>query len=70
MSDEARNMYGCKPCPKCGSRFRYVKSNPYGSAGAHDPQPDHLIACDDCGDLDFVDVGTLIAAGLVEGCAP
>lgn len=34
------NMYGCQPCPKCGSKFRAsYKSG--RSAG--------MVACDDCG---------------------
>ena len=32
------NMYGCEPCPKCGSKFRYVM--------ADTPKQ---IDCDDCG---------------------
>ena len=31
-----RNMYGCTPCPKCTSRYRY-------------PTQDCVIHCDDCG---------------------
>jgi hypothetical protein len=31
-----RNMYGCLPCPKCGSKFRW-------------PTQDRTIQCDDCG---------------------
>ncbi len=30
------NMYGCLPCPKCKSAYRY-------------PMQDGLIHCDDCG---------------------
>ena len=32
------NMYGCQPCPKCGSKFRCRFNNA--------PQ---IISCDDCG---------------------
>lgn len=32
------NMYGCEPCPKCGSKYRCVFNN----------KPDY-IQCDDCG---------------------
>jgi hypothetical protein len=38
MSDE-RNMYGCFPCPKCGSSYRYP--NRY--------QGRAVIRCDNCG---------------------
>ncbi len=34
---EIRNMYGVKPCPWCGSKFRVV-----------DPSQPNLIQCDDC----------------------
>jgi DNA-directed RNA polymerase subunit RPC12/RpoP len=30
-----RNMYGCLPCPRCGSEYRY-------------PMKDGHIYCDDC----------------------
>jgi hypothetical protein len=30
------NMYGCLPCPRCGSRFRW-------------PDQNHILQCDDCG---------------------
>jgi hypothetical protein len=32
------NMYGCEPCPRCGSEYRCIFKN----------KPD-LIQCDDCG---------------------
>lgn len=32
------NMYGCEPCPKCGSRYRCVFMN-----------APEFIQCDDCG---------------------
>jgi hypothetical protein len=34
-----RNMYGCLPCPKCGSVYRY----PFNENGKN------AIVCDDCG---------------------
>jgi predicted RNA-binding Zn-ribbon protein involved in translation (DUF1610 family) len=37
---EGRNMYGCLPCPKCGSEFRAAYKSGR-SAG--------MVACDDCG---------------------
>jgi len=33
---ETANMYGCEPCPKCGSKYRYIT---FGN----------VIQCDDCG---------------------
>jgi ribosomal protein L37AE/L43A len=30
------NMFGCLPCPKCGSKFRW-------------PTQSGVIVCDDCG---------------------
>jgi hypothetical protein len=33
------NMYGCKPCPKCGEKYRYPMQN--GTI--------------ECGDCDFVE---------------
>ena len=30
------NMYGCQPCPKCRSEYRF-------------PMTDHTVQCDDCG---------------------
>ena len=32
------NMYGCQPCPECGSKYRYSL--------AREPR---VILCDDCG---------------------
>jgi hypothetical protein len=42
-----RNMYGCLPCPKCGSKFRW-------------PTQDRTIQCDDCGliEASFPDTDT------------
>jgi len=38
-SDPQANMYGCQPCPKCGSLYR-----------ASYKRPDDLwIECDECG---------------------
>lgn len=36
---KVRNMYGCLPCPWCGSQYRY----PFKENGRN------VIACDDCG---------------------
>lgn len=33
-----RNMYGCLPCPRCGSGYRYATLDSY-------------IHCDECGKL-------------------
>ena len=46
-SSETANMYGCEPCPKCGSEYRapYKKSD--GTIS---------IECDDCG---FKEIGVL-----------
>jgi DNA-directed RNA polymerase subunit RPC12/RpoP len=38
VNSPTANMYGCEPCPKCGSKFRCVFVS----------KPD-LIQCDDCG---------------------
>ena len=38
--DPARNMYGCLPCPKCGSEYRA----PFGKPGAQ-----ISVECDGCG---------------------
>ncbi len=37
MNELQRNMYGCLPCPKCGSVYRYPTIVP------------PVIQCDDCG---------------------
>jgi hypothetical protein len=39
---DPRNMYGCTPCPKCRSVYRY----PFTLRG---PGLVHVIACDECG---------------------
>lgn len=39
--DPANNMYGCPPCPQCGSAYRA----PYGSVTAKVLS----VECDDCG---------------------
>lgn len=36
IANPKANMYGCLPCPKCGSEFRT-------------PQKSGWIKCDDCG---------------------
>lgn len=40
-SDPRANMYGCVPCPKCGSKFRA----PFGGQNKEPLR----IKCDDCG---------------------
>ena len=35
--DPAENMYGCKPCPKCGSPYRHAEDKAV------------IVCCDDCG---------------------
>jgi hypothetical protein len=38
VNSPTANMYGCEPCPRCGSRFRCVwQARP------------NLIECDECG---------------------
>lgn len=39
------NMYGCQPCPKCKSKFRWSQND----------QISHIILCDDCGFTETVD---------------
>lgn len=34
-SNPMANMYGCLPCPKCGSRYRW-------------PDQQNVLRCDDC----------------------
>ena len=36
LSNENANMYGCLPCPKCGSKYRW-------------PTQELIIECDECG---------------------
>lgn len=38
LYDPTANMYGCQPCPQCGSVYRCVSND----------KPDY-IQCDDCG---------------------
>lgn len=53
MSTPKKNMYGCLPCPKCGSTFRASYRRPVFK----DPHPKdaapggslRTIECDDCG---------------------
>ncbi len=40
-SDPAANMYGCLPCPKCGSRFRWPNHN--------ETRTGLNVVCDECG---------------------
>ena len=37
MNDPRANMFGCLPCPKCGSEYRILSSER------------SVIECDDCG---------------------
>ena len=39
------NMYGCEPCPKCGSKYRCVFN-----------EKPNLIQCDDCGENEMATV--------------
>lgn len=43
-TDPKRNMYGCLPCPKCGSEYRACFSRP-DSAGL----VENTVECSDCG---------------------
>jgi hypothetical protein len=36
-----RNMYGCTPCPQCGSKYRWPTQS------VHPKYPDSIL-CDDC----------------------
>jgi DNA-directed RNA polymerase subunit RPC12/RpoP len=36
LGQEDANMFGCTPCPKCGSEYRW-------------PEIDALLNCDNCG---------------------
>ncbi len=38
-----RNMYGCPPCPKCGSKYRFPGTVGEVQRGIKD------MVCDDCG---------------------
>lgn len=40
VSREGRNMYGCLPCPSCGSEFRAAFGRPWW---------DFRVECDECG---------------------
>ena len=42
-SSPTANMYGCQPCPKCKSKFRW-------------PTQQETIKCDDCGYVEPVRV--------------
>lgn len=63
--EEAVNMYGCLPCPRCGSRYRWP------TVASHAEHPSSIV-CDDCGlvqkyavreDGNFADMPTYVAAG-------
>jgi len=41
IAPSERNIYGCLPCPKCGSAYRYTLVERKSGAG--------VIVCDDCG---------------------
>jgi hypothetical protein len=38
LDSKTANMYGCEPCPKCGSKYRCIFN-----------EKPNLIQCDDCG---------------------
>lgn len=40
--DNELNMYGCKPCPKCGSLYRWPTQKNH-------PTKPNTTLCDDCG---------------------
>jgi len=40
-SQQGANMYGCLPCPKCGSEYRWPQKG--------GPNYAEVIVCDDCG---------------------
>lgn len=42
--DPEENMYGCRPCPKCGSKYRAPFRRGQWPEGA-----EFSIECDDCG---------------------
>lgn len=44
-----RNMYGCTPCPKCGSKFRVT----YKTSKLAQYTGNPMIECDDCGLAEF-----------------
>ena len=43
INDERANMYGCLPCPKCGSLYRW-------------PNQQLIIFCDDCKQVEVGEV--------------
>ena len=44
VEDPKANMYGCLPCPMCGSKYRW------STQPVHPKHPNSII-CDDCGDV-------------------
>ena len=56
--EEGRNMYGCKPCPHCGSDKRYGRT-------MHERTD---ILCDECGHI-VRDVAIISFEGKTEGGA-
>lgn len=42
INQKGGNMFGCQPCPKCGSKYRYPMRRDA-------KQDTGLICCDDCG---------------------
>jgi len=50
ISSPTANMYGCEPCPKCRSKYRY----PATCAVPKKPDDDGSLRvfCDDCGHVE------------------
>jgi DNA-directed RNA polymerase subunit RPC12/RpoP len=44
------NMYGCTPCPRCGSEYRWPTRKDH-------PQTPFAIVCDHCGHVEPRDLG-------------
>lgn len=49
-NDSLKNMYGCAPCPQCGSKCRA----PYKSSKKAKEMGAPTIECDDCGHVERV----------------
>lgn len=46
--DPGRNMFGLRPCPKCGSKYRWPTRSDH-------PTDPNGILCDDCGHKELLD---------------
>jgi Zn ribbon nucleic-acid-binding protein len=46
VDNPINNMYGCAPCPKCQSKYRWPMNN------EHNGPENGQIICDDCGYLE------------------